>query len=239
MVRLSAGCLAAAATFVLCGVASAQDSPDGLKPLYEVKRTYALPAEGGQELSVNAKHANIRITTGAPGLLDCEFLVADPDHPPVISRVEEEDRVRMEVTLPYAFATSDDEQWTIRVDPDVAVIGVWTDAGNVDVVLSGKEDLGVFVGTGDGHVSLDLAELQAGEVDAAGISTEGNLLICVPSDASVSLSFEDEQANIHAPGFTRTDGDWFYEPADTALSIGILCQALNGEVNVILVDRKE
>jgi hypothetical protein len=223
----------------VCGAATAQDSPDGLKPLYEVKRTYALPAEWGRELNVEAKHASIRVLTGAPGLLDCEFLVADPDHPPVISRVEGEDRSWMEVTLPYAFAVSDDEQWTIRIDPDVAVIGVWTDTGNVDVVLSGEEDLGVFVGTGNGHVSLDLAELRAGEVDAAGITTKGNLLVCVPSDASVGLFFEEDPESINAPGFTRTDDNWSYEPADTALSIGIMCRVSNGEVNVVLVDRKE
>jgi hypothetical protein len=188
-------------------------------------------------VDVEATTADVRVLTGEPGLIECEFIVADTLHPPEISWVEEEDGNQMEVRQPDAPMHSDDESWTIRVDPDISACLVMTDTGDVDIGLLGGSELSLFAATDSGHVTIDVSGMEAGIVEGMLLTNSGNLLLYVPSHAEVWFVVEGDRDIVTAPGFARDGEDWYHEPeGEGDLTVMLWSDVRNGVVNVVLTE---
>jgi len=214
---------------LLFGVARAE-----LLPMYQVARSFALPAEWARKVDVEAKTADVRVLTGAAGLIECEFIVADTLLPPAIALVEEEGESEVKVLQPAAARHSDDEVWTVRVDPEIVACFVMTDTGDVDIGLSGGSETTLFAAADSGHVTIDLSEMASGTVEGMLLTNSGNLLLYAPADAEIWFGVEDDR-ELEVPGFVRDGEDWHHLPeGDVDLTVSLWSDVKSGAVRVVL-----
>ena len=255
MVKLSAGCLAAAAMLVCCGVASAQDMP-GEPKLYEVRQTYALPVADYLSLYIDAYGANVTLENGPAGLVEAVFHVADTLHPPVFDRSVWADSGEQGS---FQFSRPEDdpgamkgELWAIRVPRDMDFVSI-SFAGFADVALWEVDTLTTYFTADSANLLMDLSSLESGRITMIAEARTGDIFLYVPRTADVAVFASCTLGVLNAPGFVETDlaeyapevkiefpvprqGRRYAPAAGGGAKVVLIATADRGDVNVVLVD---